>query len=209
MRALLPLLLAAALPLASMAQETVEARVPVYGQVISFPLVFTPAPIYEFQTPEGFFLSEWVPQGETAEVWTQMQTLTGHRGVGAGQDAAAAARLGESIAAHFLDGYRNACQVQVDALPLPLTANQNSRASFAAYLGCAHVAGTEHSEEMVILVMVGATDSYTLQWAERGPARDRFDRAAFDRWRPRIDALSEARLCIPAPGEPEPYPSCD
>lgn len=211
MRALpaLSLALALALPLAAAGQSPVQARLPVYGQVVSFPLTLAAAPVFQVETPEGFFLMEWVPEGESAEDWTQMQTLTGHQGVGQGLDAAGAARVGESIAVHFLNGYRGACQGEVAALPLPLTLDQGSRASFAAYLGCPQVAGTDHSEEMVILVMVGAEDSYTLQWAERGPARPAFDAAAFGRWRPRIESLSQARLCSRVPGEGEPYPSCD
>ncbi len=213
MRALPALTLALALlsPLAAMGQSPIQARLPVYGQVVSFPLTLAAAPVFQVETPEGFFLMEWVPEGDSAEEWTQMQTLTGHQGVGQGVDAEGAARVGESIAVHFLNGYRGACQGEVAALPLPLTLDQGSRASFAAYLGCPQVTGTDHSEEMVILVMVGAEDSYTLQWAERGPrpARAAFDAAAFDRWRPRIESLSQARLCIPAPGEGEPYPSCD
>lgn len=208
MRAL-PLLLLALMPMTAAAQSPVVARLPVYGQVVSFPLTLAAAPVFQIETPDGFFITEWVPEGESAEDWTQMQTLTGHRGVGQGVDAEAAARVGESIAVHFLNGYREACQGEVAALPLPLTLDQGSRASFAAYLGCPHVTGTDHAEEMAILVLVGAGDSYTLQWAERSPAREAFDVGAFDRWRPRMESLSQARLCTPAPGEGEPYPSCD
>ena len=200
-------LLPALQPLA--AQTSVEARMPVFSQVVSFPLAFDPVVDYELQTPDGFFINEWVPEGEGVEDWTQMQTLTGHQGVGHDQDAESVAHVGESIAVNFLNGYRQACAVEVDALPLPLTSDQGARASFAAYIGCAHVTGTDQSEEMVLLVMVGASDSYTLQWAERGPAREAFDRAAFSRWRPRLDALSAAHLCSPAAGEDAPYPSCD
>ncbi len=191
------------------AQTPIEARMPIFGQVMSFPLAFDPVADYEFQSPDGFFITEWVPEGETVDVWTQMQTVTGHRGVGQGLGPDDAARMGESIAVHFLDGYRGACAVEVDALPLPLLSDQGARASFAAYMGCAHVADTNQSEEMVILVMVGAQDSYTLQWAERGPAREEFDRSAFGRWRPRIDSLASGHLCNPAAGEEPPYPSCD
>lgn len=112
--------------------------------------------------------------------------------------------MGEAIAVRFLDGYRQACAVEVEAVPMPPIRDPGARASFGAYMGCAHVSGTDLSEEMVILVMVGAQDSYTLQWSERGPAR-----AAFGRWRPRLDSLSSAHLCTPAPGEAAPYPSCD
>lgn len=207
----LALLLLAPLPLAAQTPVAtpVEARVPVFSQVISFPLAFEPVADYDLQTPDGFYISEWVPEGESVDTWTQMQTLTGHQGVGHDQDTEGAAHVGEAIAVNFLNGYRQACAVEVDALPLPLTSDQGARASFGAYIGCAHVAGSDHSEEMVLLVMVGATDSYTLQWAERGPAREAFDREAFSRWRPRLDALSAAQLCSPAAGEAAPYPSCD
>lgn len=210
MRRLPCLALAALLPALPLgAQTPLEARIPVYGQVIGFPLAFGVEPAFRTQTPDGFFISEWVPDGETPEAWTQMQTLTGHQGVGHDLNDEDAARMGEAIAVHFLDGYRQACAVDVDAVPMPLNHDPGARASFGAYMGCAHVSGSDQSEEMVILVMVGATDSYTLQWAERGPARETFDREAFGRWRPRLDSLSAAHLCRPAAGEPAPYPSCD
>ncbi|MCB1391172.1 MAG: hypothetical protein KDK12_18820 [Rhodobacteraceae bacterium] len=189
------LMLALCAPSAPVAQTLPEARLPVFGQTVRMPLIFGTEPDFALETPEGFSILEWVPEGETVEHWTQMQTLTGHRDLGGDRDAEGAAQVGEAIAVHFLDGYRRACAVAVDAVPLPLTRDQNARASFAAYLGCAQVSGEDHAEEMVILVMVGAHDSYTLQWAERSPAREAFDREAFSRWHARIDTLSQARLC--------------
>ena len=195
--------------LAASAQDAPLARERLYGQVLEHPLVFGVEPAFHAERADGFYLMEWVPEGQSVEDWQQMQTVTAHRDVGSNHSDDQVASLGENIAVNFLNGYRDNCATSVDALPLPITGNQGARAAFAAYMGCAQVRGTDHAEEMVILVMVGARDSYTLQWAERSPARASFDREAFSRWRPRIEALTQAHLCTVPDGEEAPYPSCN
>ncbi len=196
-------------PLAAHAQQGAENRLQVWSQVVAYPQVFSAEPDFQNHTQDGFFIAEHVAAAETVNGWTQMQTLTGHRDVGAGRDAAAVAQMAEAIAVNFLDGYRAACAVEVDALPMPVSATPGARAAFGAYMGCANVRGQGHSEEMVVLVLVGAQDSYTLQWAERGAARPAFAREEFARWQPRLDRLARARLCTVPAGEAAPYPSCN
>ncbi|WP_127107413.1 hypothetical protein [Pararhodobacter zhoushanensis] len=199
----------AASSLAAQAQDALLAREQLYGQVLAHPLVFGVEPAFHAERADGFYLMEWVPEGQSVEDWQQMQTITAHRAVGSNHGDDQAASLGENIAVNFLNGYRDNCATEVDALPLPITGAHGARAAFAAYMGCSQVRGTDHAEEMVILVMVGATDSYTLQWAERSPARAAFDREDFSRWRPRIEALTQAHLCTVPDGEEPPYPSCN
>jgi hypothetical protein len=192
---------------AGCAQTVPAARVPVYGQIVAFPL---PAPFdltadYEAEQ-DGSYLLENVPAGETVGDWSQMLTLSGAQGAARGTDAAPAA-LAEGLAGQFLQGYASACVAPVAALALEPPQGGAARAVFAGWIGCPHVAGSGHAEEMLLVVMIGAQDIYTLQWAEHGPASDRLTMAP--RWKERLALLAGTGLCDPVPGEAAPYPSCN
>jgi hypothetical protein len=65
-----------------------------------------------------------------------------------------------------------------------------------------------HSETALIVAVRGATDAYTVQWAERtpqAPSPPAIDEAI---WRDRFGKLMPIRLCAIVPGEAAPYPSC-
>lgn len=206
--AALALALAAAGP--APAQEPVQAVVPVYGQVIRYgvPSIFAPAPAYEAEK-DGSYIHEHVPPGETVENWTRMLTITGARGLGADVADVDTAKLAEWAATQLLQGYQAGCAVEVSAEALDILKLQGARAAFGGYMGCGRVTGTDHSEEMVVVVLVGTQDTYTLQFAERGPAQDRPVERDVSKWMLRISSLSQARLCTPAEGEAAPYPSCN
>lgn len=199
------LALLAALMTPAAAQEVIAARAPVYDQIVAFPLPapFDAIPDYEAEA-QGSYLLENVPAGETVEDWSQMLTLSGAEGAAAGGDAAG---LAEAVAGHFLDGYSAACAHPVSARSFEAPAGGVARDSFLAWIGCAEVAGAGRSEEMALLVLVGAQDIYTLQWAERGPARAALEMEA--RWTDRLKLLATTGLCDPVAGEEAPYPSCD
>lgn len=192
------------------AQEPVQAVVPVYGQVIRYglPGIFAPAPAYEVEQ-DGSYILEHLPPGETVDNWTRMMTVTGARGLGADVADIDTAKLAEWAATQLLQGYQAGCAVDVTAEALDILKLQGARAAFGGYMGCGRVAGTDHSEEMVVVVLVGTKDTYTLQFAERGPAQDQPIKRDASKWMLRISGLSQARLCTPAEGEKAPYPSCN
>lgn len=198
--------LIAALPAPAAADGPVMGHAPVYHQIVAFPLPapFDPAPDYEAEQ-DGRYLLENVPPGETVEDWSQMLTLAGARGAAA-QAGYAPARLAEAEATRLAHGYRAACAGPVEARVLEAPRGGVARASFAAYLGCPHVAGTDHAEEMLVLVLVGAQDLYTLHWSQRSPATDRLTMGAV--WAGRLAQFGQAGLCDRRPGEAAPYPSC-
>lgn len=185
-----------ALPGLAAADATTQVA-PVFGQVVLFPLPDGFVPAWEQANADGY-VNESVPQGETVEAWSQMVTLTGSRGLW-GADPRA---IVESVAA----GYAAACPGSFASDELGAPAVPGARATAAAWLACGDAGG--RSEAMVILVMTGAQDAYTLQWAARGPAGGRpgYDAAA---WDARLALLAgTARLCEPEAGEGPPYPSC-
>ena len=195
------LILALSLLPLPLAADPVRIVAPVFGQIVAF------------AAPEGFvhgdesrngrsYLLEMVPQGESVQGWSQMMTLSGGQGL-ASTDPQGDAR---GFANQLASGYQSVCPDTLTAVGLESHAVPGALGVFSAFLGCGDN-GAGQSEAMVVLVMVGRQDVYTLQWAERGPvsAAPTFDAA---RWAPRLQALTEgARICDDR-GEAPPYPSC-
>lgn len=184
-------------------------RQTLFGQVIRFAPVIAGsagrAPDHAAQQG-GNAIVEYIPTGETLQGWSQIHTLTAAQGLGAGNpDAASHA---QAIGAHFLQGYRGACALDVTEVALIAPLIEGARATAASYLACDHVTGTGRGEAMVLLVIVGPRDTFTLQWAQRSAARPQpqtVDPAELQR---RLDQLAQVHLCSPPPGEAPPYPSC-
>jgi hypothetical protein len=175
---------------------------PVFSQIVAF------------TAPDGFqdgdeinngpsYLHEIVPNGETVNAWSQMITLSGAKDRATGNPAADAVAFAQLLA----DGYKGACPDSFTAEQLNAPAITGAVASFAFYVGCGTVQGSEVSESMVALVIVGSHDIYTLQWAERVQASAKPEFKP-DHWLPRLGKLATgARICAQL-GEAPPYPSC-
>lgn len=192
--ALLPLLL---LP-ASAQAAPVTLVSPIYGQLVALPVPAPFQPGYEDSQDRSYIL-ELAPKGESVERWSQLITLTGARGL------AARARV-EDVAGHLAEGYQAACPESFASKALPLPAVKGAKAVFAGYLSCGSYEG--QSESMVVLVLQGAEEIYTLQWAAHGPASATPLPPEGAVWSPRLAALAKVRICDRVPGEKAPYPSC-
>ena len=206
-----PLLLAASLCLLSAparSETPLRAHLPVYGQIVSLPLPapFDAAPESETDG-DGNYLLESVPAGQTLEDWSQMLTFSGAENLLAKAEGAEPGELAAWAAGQFEEGYRTACAGEVEAAPLSVPRIAGAKAAYAMYLGCGEVAGTRHGEAMVFLVIIGAQDLYTLQWAERAPPTA--DKPAMDaRWTARMTQIASVALCPRVKGEAAPYASC-
>jgi hypothetical protein len=143
-----------------------------------------------------------VPKGETAEQWTQMITVTGHKG------AATAQFTPQGFANSMAGGFKNACPETFAAKGFGAT-KLGEQDAFIAVLGCGKVNSSAdgHSEMMLLIAVKGNADGYTVQWAERGPTQTApaIDEA---KWRQRLQALMPIRFCAIVSGEAAPYPSC-
>lgn len=178
---------------------------PVFSQIVAFkaPDGFVPA----FEGPgTDNYIQEAVLDGETADAWSQMLTLTGLKdAVGTGE------HLGTIGYANALaESYAKSCPNSFQAQEMPTGDVPGAREVFAALMGCGEVEdGSKIAEGAVIVVLAGAKDIYTVQWAERfdvtqGPH-------IFDPkdWQDRLTFLtSGTRICDPVAGEAPPYPSC-
>ena len=176
---------------------------PIFGQLLAFSQPSNFVAGFEKATAANY-IRESVPSGETVKQWTQMITVTGAKGLAAKPEMTPAA-----VAGRIADGFRKACPDTFSALSLGDTEIAGHKA-FAAVASCGTVStgGTTRSETALILAIRGASDVYTIQWAERGAASRQppaIDKAV---WTKRLGQLSPIRLCPIVPGEKAPYPSC-
>lgn len=200
------LLVAAAAKVSGAAEELppfVTAVSPIFGQLVAFSQPSSFVPVYE-QANASNYIREAVPDGETAEQWTQMITVTGIKELAEQREV-----FPVNVASTIANGYQKFCPKTFAALALP-PPDVGGYKSFASVVGCGTVVGdgTPRSEMAMILAIKGESDYYTLQWATRGPASaaaPKFDQAA---WEKRLADLGPIRLCPIVAGETAPFASC-
>jgi hypothetical protein len=176
---------------------------PIFDQLVAFsqPSDFVPA--FE-DTNASQYIRESVPRGETVEHWTQMITVTGAQGLSANPEASP-----KGLAARIATGFKNACPDNFAAATIGDLEIMGHKA-FAAIVGCGSVTvgDSTNSETALLLVIKGASDYYTIQWAQRTPASASKPTINDAIWTRRLDELGPIRLCPIVPGEKAPYPSC-
>ena len=200
-----PFSIVAALLLAGPATaETATIIAPVFAQLVTAPLPDGFVTAHEEANATGY-LNEAVPMGETPNGWTQMITLTGSKGMALGDAPTNAAGFADFLAG----GYQQACPDSFALAPLGAQSVPGAQDVFAGYLSCGSLPGKDMSESMVFLVLVGAEDIYSLQWAEHGVASAAPIDFPGGVWLDRLTQLqARARVCDPVAGETAPYPSC-
>jgi hypothetical protein len=176
---------------------------PVFGQLVRFSIPARFVTAHE-NTEGNFYIREAVPKGETVKQWTQMITVTGSQGM-----ASVANFTPQKLAASIALGFRKACPESFALKDLGET-KFGEQEAYLAVAGCGKVNSSAdgHSEMALIAAVKGASDAYTIQWAERtAPAAGApaIDEAM---WRERLRELMPIRLCAIVPGEAAPYPSC-
>ena len=170
--------------------------------------------LVRFSMPPGFvtvtentsgpnYIREAVPKGESAERWTQMITVTGHK------DAAEPQFTPQGFANNMADGFKAACPETFNAKGFGAF-KLGEQEAFAAVIVCGKVAAGKdvHSEAMLVVTIKGRADAYTVQWAERGTTRAVPPGIDEAKWKDRLNALMPIRLCPIVAGEAAPYPSC-
>jgi hypothetical protein len=192
------------LAVAAQAQAPQSFRVisPIFGQLVSFAMPADFAVMFE-NTKGGHYIREAVLKGETQERWTQMITVTGEKGM-----TLTPGNSPEKFAGSIAGGFKSACPDSFAAQPLGAMTFGRFE-GFAAVIGCGRVDSgpTRHSETALLVTLKGATDYYTIQWAERSPESDE-PPVRDQRWQARLRELSPIDLCPIVAGEAAPYPSC-
>ncbi|MGY4497348.1 hypothetical protein ACVWYH_001275 [Bradyrhizobium sp. GM24.11] len=140
---------------------------PIFGQLVSFTMPSDFVAAFE-NTKGGHYIREAVLKGETSERWTQMITVTGEKGMTLTPGSSP-----QIFAGTIAGGFKTSCPDSFAAKPLGATTFGRFE-GFVAVVGCGRIDSgpTRHSETALLITFKGATDYYTIQWAERGPESD-------------------------------------
>lgn len=182
---------------------SVSTITPIFSQLVtfSFPKGFVPA----FEDAKGGqYIQESVLEGESVKKWSQMITITGAKGLASNPNVTPT-RFAGSMAG----GFKRVCPDSYSATGLG-DIKFGKHDGFAAVVSCgiSNPSGEPYSESLLVIVIKGENDYYTIQWAERGDASKtpiKFDNV---KWTDRIKKLTPIKLCPLVPGEKAPYPSC-
>lgn len=184
-------------------QSGVKVISPVYGQLFMHTLPAGFKPVFEDTQPTGY-IRESVLAGETVKQWTQMVSVTGVKGLAAKPNASP-----QVLAAGIAGGFKRVCPASYSGISLGPTSIDGFDAYVAvASCGTVTTPGGVSSETALLIVIKGAEDYYTLQWAERGEPSKTPLKFESDRWQERFNQLMPIKLCPIVPGEAAPYPSC-
>lgn len=178
---------------------------PIYSQIVAFTLPAGFKPVHE-KDHGTHYIREAVPDGESVEKWTQMITVTGLKGYAANPQASVT-KFADTVA----QGFQRACPKSFDAVQVTEGKLPGGQPAFTALISCgSHTSGSAATGESVLLTVIqGEKDYYTLQWAERYTAVDNTPpKPDMARWSERLKALFPIRVCAITPGEPPPYRSC-
>lgn len=181
----------------------VSAVTPVFNQIVkfSFPQGFEVA--YE-KAGSDSYIQESVLKGENVNQWTQMITLTGVKNLASNPNVSPKIVAG-SIAGHI----KNSCPDSFNTQALA-EGQRNGIETFIAVISCGKVsnASGQTSESVLLAVLKGSNDYYTIQWAERAEAANTPMTIDTEKWLARAKQLAPIQLCQKIPGETAPYPSC-
>jgi len=183
--------------------QSIRAVTPIFSQLVvfSFPRGFVPA--FE-NVKASSYIQESVPAGESVNKWTQMITITGAKDLALSPNVSPLI-FADSVAA----GFKRVCPDSFSATSLG-ESKLGGYNAFSAVISCGSASSTkeQYSESLLLIVVEGVKDYYTIQWAERGDASElplKFESA---KWTGRFKKLLPIKLCSLLPGEAAPYPSC-
>jgi hypothetical protein len=204
-RMALGVLMAALVGVSAAQAESVTIVAPVYGQIVGLALPEGFSSAYQ-NVAGGRYIHEFLPEGETLQQWSQMVTVTGAEGGGAGDPVKAAVRFAETVA----QGYVGYCPGKMVAHQYRVDGGvRGAAANIAIYLGCPAGSDGGPGEAMVMVVAVAGADLYTLQWAKRFDAAESPELLNPQSWITELGWLiGGSMLCARVEGEKPPYPSC-
>ncbi|WP_156802271.1 hypothetical protein [Leeia oryzae] len=183
--------------------NSIRTFTPVFSQLVtfSFPKGFVPA----YEAAQGSqYIQEAVLEGESVKKWSQMITLTGGKSLASNPNINPA-----RFASAMASGFKRVCPDSYATSDLG-DIKIGSYDGHVSVASCGIVNPTDalYSESMLMIVIKGEKDYYTIQWAERGESSMTPIKFDSDKWNDRLKRLSPIKLCPIVPGEQLPYPSC-
>jgi hypothetical protein len=184
-------------------EAVVKTVTPIYSQLLymGYPRGFKVA---SENTTSQRYIRESVPEGEDPGAWTQMVTISGVK-----ETASEATISPANYAEHIAGGFRRACSESFSQRKMS-EGIVNGYEQYVMVVSCGQSPATSGltSEAALVIVIKGARDYYTVQWAERGMPSVLPMRIDMAKWVGRYQQLAPVRLCARVAGEKEPYPSC-
>lgn len=182
---------------------SVKSITPIFSQLLvtSFPQSFKT--VFEnARAPR--YIRESVLDGENENKWTQMITITGVKDLASNPNLSP-----KKFAENMAGGFKRAC-------PNSFSVSGISEGKISGYDGFIAVVscGTspssagQTSETVLVAVIKGESDYYTVQWAERAEPSSTPIAIDTTKWVERFKRLAPIKLCPIVPGEAAPYPSC-
>lgn len=185
------------------AGKKVPVVTPVFSQIVKFSFPQGFEVVYEKARGDNY-IQESVPKGENINQWTQMITLTGAKNL-ASHPNASPEKVAGSIASRFKESCPDSFNTQALA-----EGQMNGHEAFVAVISCGRASMTsgQTSESVLLTVIKGTNDYYTIQWGERTAASSTPMTIDTAKWTARAKQLAPIQLCQKIPGEAAPYPSC-
>jgi hypothetical protein len=183
--------------------NSVKTISPIFSQLVVFSLPddFT---MFSEHTQGTQYIREAVLTGESTMKWSQMVTITGAKGLASNINVTP-----QVFANGIAGGFKKVCPTSFNGAALgAFKLGRND--AFAAFISCgvANSSVDPYSESMLLIVIKGENDYYTIQWAERSKASTTPIEYDETKWVDRLKRLSPIKLCSIVPGETAPYPSC-
>jgi hypothetical protein len=176
---------------------------PIFSQLVTFSFPKGFKTVFE-NTNGGRYIREAVLDGETADQWSQMITVTGAKGLAANPSLSA-----QSFIERITSGFKGACPDTFSSKVVGTT-KFSGRDAFIALSACGMMEadGAKYSESALLIGIKGSADYYTIQWAERERASSQ--PMAFDdaKWTERFKELNPIKICRIVASEAPLYPSC-
>ena len=183
--------------------DAVRTVTPVFSQLLMLSLPGGFKQVLE-ESRTAQYVRAFVAEGESFRKWSQKVTITGEKWLALNPNIAP-----QAIADRMAAGLRKACPPSFSGAVLgPMKVGTYD--AFSVVIGCGIVDpdGSFFSETVLIVVIKGENDFYTVQWAERGNASVAPLEIDAAQWRERLGKLAPLALCPVVKGENAPYSSC-
>ena len=153
---------------------------------------------------DGRYLEQSVKEGENADHWTQMITVSGAQGL-AENHWSTPKRFAAALVQRYTDRCAGVLRVR-DRGDLTISDHD----AHAVLVGCelASKTGEPYSESTLFLIIKGEKDFYTVQWSERNAPTSYAMGLDLPKWEERQAVLMPTRLCPVLAGVGDYTPSC-
>ncbi|MCL2457516.1 MAG: hypothetical protein FWF31_01435 [Desulfobulbus sp.] len=183
--------------------SAVPTVTPIFSQLLAVSLPQGFKIVFE-NTNGANYIREATLAEESKNSWTQMITITGAQNLASNPNMSP-----KKFVEAMGGGFQRACPDSFSGAELSQGKISGNDAYVAALsCGTSPMTAGQTSESVVVAVIKGERDYYTVQWAERGKPSKTPVKLDMNMLAERFKQLAPIHLCPIVPGESPPYPSC-